>query len=76
MNNWVRKLHRMVALVFTLVVFVVTIAMMGDEPPAQWVYLMPLPLLGLLWLSGIYLYVLPYFAKKRKARIGATGLTD
>lgn len=55
---------------FTLVVLVVSIAMAGDEPPPQWLYMMPLPLLGLLWLSGIYLYVLPYVAKKRNARIG------
>jgi hypothetical protein len=37
---------------------------------AQWVYVLPLLPLALLMLTGLYMFVLPYAAKWRSARVG------
>lgn len=76
MNRWMRTLHRLVALVFTLVVGAVFVVQATQEEPAEWVFLTPLPLLALLWLTGMYLYVLPYFARKRRAPPADPTLSD
>lgn len=72
MNHWIRKSHRLLSLAFTLVVSFVTLNVLFVEEPAEWVFLLPLPILAFLWLSGIYLYVLPFFTKRRRARVEAT----
>lgn len=53
-NGWLRRAHRMLAIIFTaaLVVTVVVLALQGP----QWVSYLPLPPLALLFFSGIYLY--------------------
>ena len=71
--NWsksIRQVHRWVAVTFTLVVVIVgvVIGASGQEEPAQWLVLSPLPLLGLLLFTGLYLFVLPYAAKWRSRR--------
>ena len=67
-NTWVRQIHRWVSIAFTLTVIAnfVAIAKGGGMPPA-WVTYSPLPPLALLWLSGMYLFVLPYVTKWRGA---------
>jgi len=39
----------------------------GEMPP-PWITYSPLPPLALMWLTGMYLFVLPYSAKWRSAR--------
>jgi hypothetical protein len=62
-NAWIRQIHRWLSIAFTLAV-IVNIAVLGREPPV-WVGLLALLPLVLLLLSGLYLFVLPYAAKRR-----------
>ena len=71
MNHWIRQAHRWVAIVFTLTV-VANIAVMsarGGEQPPPWVTYSPLLPLALLEFSGLYLFVLPYLARRRSKRL-------
>lgn len=70
-NAWIRQMHRWVSVIFTLVVLVVTfLTVRGGEEPAEWVYLTPLLPLALLFLTGAYLFVLPYIGRRRRAPDG------
>lgn len=66
-NQWIRQIHRWISIVFTVVVLIVTVLSTRGEP-AEWVYLTPLLPLALLALTGLYLFALPYFARRREAR--------
>lgn len=50
---------------FTILVVVVTIVVLVQEQPAEWVYLSPLLPLALLLLTGLYLFALPYLNRRR-----------
>ena len=63
-SNWIRPFHRWVAVAFTLGVVVVFIAM-GSGEPAPWIYALPLIPLALLQITGMYLFVQPYLARRR-----------
>ena len=70
LNKWIRQGHRWMSVVFTVTVvvtFVVLASAKGEQPPA-WVIYSSLPPLLLLLLTGLYLFVLPYAAKWRRAR--------
>lgn len=69
-SNMIRQVHRWTSALFTVVVIVVTVvnAAKGAETD-EWVYLMPLPLLFLLLLTGVYLFALPYVGRIRKRRL-------
>jgi hypothetical protein len=58
-NQWIRQLHRWLAIVFTTTVVANFVAMGLGEPP-PWAVYSPLPPLALLILSGLYMFVLPY----------------
>ena len=60
MNEWIRQFHRWTALTFTLVVSGIFVTLGLGKEPVFWVYYLPLAPLALLWLSGFYLFVLPY----------------
>ena len=60
----VRQFHRWMSVVFTLAVLATFIAL-AQEKPVVWVSYLPLAPLALLWLTGAYLFVLPYTAKRR-----------
>ena len=63
MNRWIRQSHRWIAIAFTLTVIANFVAMsMG--PPSPWITYSPLLPLALLMFSGLYLFFLPYFAKR------------
>jgi hypothetical protein len=62
-NAWVRQLHRWLSIAFTLTVVANFVARAWGEPPA-WVTYAPLPPLFLLLFSGLYLFVLPYAARR------------
>jgi hypothetical protein len=65
-NKWLRQIHRWLSIAFTLTVIANFAAMTQGQPPA-WVTYSPLFPLALLLLSGLYLFVLPYTAKRRTA---------
>lgn len=69
MNNMIRKTHRWLSVFFTLTVIANFVALgVGQGEAPGWVVYLPLFPLGLLWLSGTYLFVLPYVAKAQTAR--------
>ena len=65
-NKWVRQIHRWLSILFTVTVLANFAAMTQGQPPA-WVTYSPLFPLALLLFSGLYLFVLPYTAKRRAA---------
>ena len=66
-NKWVRQIHRWLSILFTLTVIANFAAMTQGQPPA-WVTYSPLFPLALLLFSGLYLFILPYAAKRRGAQ--------
>lgn len=72
MNNLVRQIHRWVSIAFTLGVItnLVAISRLHEgEKPAMWVGLTALLPLIVLLLTGLYMFVLPYLARGRRARV-------
>ena len=63
-NVRVRQFHRWMSVVFTLAVLATFIAL-AQEKPVVWVSYLPLAPLGLLWLTGAFLFVLPYTSRRR-----------
>ena len=64
-NAWIRQIHRWLAIIFTLIVAGIFTALGMGKQPVFWVYYLPLLPLGLLMLTGLYLFVLPYVTKGR-----------
>lgn len=67
MSNWnksLRQLHRWVSITFMLVVVAVGVAAIATPP--DWVFFTPVPLLFVLMLTGVYLFALPYAARRRR----------
>ena len=65
-NKWVRQIHRWVSIVFTVTVIANFIALArGSGMPPPWITSSPLLPLALLLFSGLYLFVLPYAARRR-----------
>ena len=70
-NEWIRQIHRWLAIVFTVTVLANFTAMALGKPP-MWIVYSPLPPLFLLIFTGLYMFALPYVGKWRNARsIGA-----
>lgn len=65
-NKWIRQFHRWVAVAFTLSVIATFIAL-AQTPPLVWVSYVPLFPLALLFLTGVYLFALPYIGRWRSA---------
>ncbi|ARQ10497.1 hypothetical protein NXC12_CH02483 [Rhizobium etli] len=63
-NNWFRQVHRWLSIAFTLAV-IVNILVMVQEKSAVWIGLLGLLPLGLLLVTGLILFVLPYATKRR-----------
>lgn len=68
-SKWTRQAHRWVSMAFTLSVAANFVAMAFGPVPAWLTYAPLLPLL-LLFASGLYLFALPYRAR-RAARVPA-----
>ena len=66
MSRLIRKAHRWLGVIFTATVAANFIAMIFGPPPA-FITFAPLAPLFLLLLSGLYLFVLPYFRGKSGA---------
>ena len=70
-NIWIRQGHRWLSIAFTVTVIANFVAMGLGTPPA-WVVYAPLLPLFLLLFSGLYLFALPYAARRRGGdRVGA-----
>ena len=67
----IRQTHRWVAIVFTVTVvanfIAIGMAEKGEQPP-PWITYSPLLPLALLLFTGLYLFVLPYLARRRGMR--------
>ena len=62
-NSWIRQFHRWVSIIFTVTVIANFITMTFGKPPV-WVVYSPLPPLFLLLFTGLYMFFLPYVAKR------------
>jgi cellulose synthase/poly-beta-1,6-N-acetylglucosamine synthase-like glycosyltransferase len=66
-SSWIRQIHRWTSIVFTATVVANFVTMGFGEPPA-WVVYSPLPPLFLQLFTGLYMFALPYAAKRRSGR--------
>ena len=64
MNKWVRQIHRWLSITFTLFV-IANFIVLGKDKIAFWVGVLTLLPLALLMFTGLYLFVLPYLARRR-----------
>ena len=58
-------MHRWLSIVFTLTVVANFTAMALMGQPFPWIVYAPLPPLFLLMFTGLYMFALPYAAKRR-----------
>jgi hypothetical protein len=61
----IRQTHRWLGVIFTLAVGANIVVMSAGKAPPEWITYSPLIPLVLMWLSGMYLFVLPYTAKRQ-----------
>lgn len=66
-NKWIRQTHRWLSVAFTLVVLVNGIAVVRGKYTNS-LGLMAVAVLALMFLTGAYLFVLPYAARWRSGR--------
>jgi hypothetical protein len=63
-NKWMRQIHRWLSVAF-MVSVIGTFFALRQEEPAGWVSYVPLAPLALLFLTGLYLFALPYVSARR-----------
>jgi hypothetical protein len=63
-NAWIRQIHRWLAITFSVIVALIFAVLAFGQPP-MWLYYTPLPFLFLLMFSGLYMFFLPYVARRR-----------
>ena len=66
-NQWIRQTHRWLSIVFTAAVIANGIAV-AQKRYTAWLGLLALVPLGLLLITGLYLFVLPYTGRWRRRR--------
>jgi hypothetical protein len=66
-NNWIRQIHRWLSIAFTVTVISNFVAISQGKPP-DWVTYSPLLPLALLLFTGLYMFALPYAARRRSGR--------
>lgn len=68
-NRWIRQSHRWVSIAFTVAVIANFVALgLGTGQPPAWVTYAPLLPLAILLFTGLYLFVLPYSARRGERR--------
>ena len=67
MNSWIRQIHRWMSIAFTLTVIANFVAL-GMKTQIDLVTYSPLLPLFVLLFTGLYMFVLPYAAKRRSGR--------
>lgn len=66
-NAWIRQVHRWVSIVFTAAVLANIVALtLGQGQPPPWITYSPLLPLALLLVTGLYLFALPYLARRTR----------
>jgi hypothetical protein len=71
MMNWnklIRQSHRWLSVLFTTIAAGIFIALGSGNEPAPWVYFLPLLPLALMTATGLYMFFLPYAARRRGER--------
>jgi len=63
-NKWVRQLHRWLSIAFTLVVIFNGVAVL-QRRYTNWMGLLAVAALALMFFTGMYLFALPYVTKWR-----------
>jgi hypothetical protein len=63
MSRFIRQSHRWLSMAFTVAVVINFFAWRQGTPPAGWVTSLALIPLGLLLLSGLYLFAQPYLRR-------------
>jgi hypothetical protein len=66
----IRQFHRGLSIIFTLMVLA-NLLVQGREPTALYVGVATLVPLLLLMVTGLYMFALPYLARRREARATA-----
>ena len=66
-NKWIRQFHRWMSIIFTLAV-IANLVVMGKGQIATWVGLFTLLPLALLLITGLYMFVQPYAARRRSGQ--------
>ena len=67
-NQWIRQIHRWLSIAFTLTVIANFVVIGMGQKETSWVTYSPLPPLFLLMFTGLYLFLLPYLAKRRQGK--------
>lgn len=69
-NKWIRQTHRWLSIAFTVAVIINLVAVVKGRY-TNWFGLLAVAPLALLFLTGLYLFVLPYVGKWRSGRSAA-----
>lgn len=73
--NWtkvIRQGHRWLSIIFSVAVIANFIAVATGRA-TEWLYMLPLPPLLILMLTGLYMFFLPYFRKSQVGRSTSGG---
>ena len=71
-SAWIRQFHRWMAVGF-VAAFIFTSVVMAMKLPLPWAVYSPLPFLFVLAITGIYMFLRPYFIGRRSSQsVGAT----
>lgn len=66
-NRWIRQTHRWLSVAFTVAV-IINIAAIVLKKYSTGVGLLAVAPLAFLWITGLYLFMLPYAVKWRSGR--------
>lgn len=64
-NHWIRQSHRWLSIAFTLGFLINLVFAVSGTEPDVWVYFLALVPLFLLLPTGLYMFALPYFSRRR-----------
>jgi hypothetical protein len=67
-NKWIRQTHRWLSMALT-VAMIINIVAIAEKKYTNSLGLMAVAPFALLFLTGLYLFVLPYAAKWRSAQV-------
>lgn len=65
-GSWIRQTHRWIGVAFTATVLANFLVRIKGAPP-PWITYAPLAPLAVLLLTGLYLFVLPYYTVRRQS---------
>jgi len=68
-NRWIRQTHRWLSIVFTVAIVINLVTILRGKY-SQKLGLMAVAVLALMFLTGVYLFLLPYAGRLRGRRSG------